>query len=281
LLSFNGISFDAPFLSARYAHYGMETALPHLGHYDIYKSIAPYKKILKLDNLKQKTLEKYLGIDRTDQYNGGELIGVYHSYVKHPDEETRSLLLQHNHDDVQGMIRLLPLFSYAELFNGNFRFESYEIYNYTTMNGTPAKELHIRFSMQCRLPKDFSAGYGSYYLKTSGGHFTLRIRIYEEELKYFYPNYKDYYYLPYEDEAIHKSVAFCVDKDYRIQAKAATCYSRKNGCFLPQQDEWVLPYFKSEYKDKHTYFELTDDFLNSPEHLTTYARHILDFLTKK
>jgi hypothetical protein len=72
-----------------------------------------------------------------------------------------------------------------------------------------------------------------------------------------------------------------VDKDYRIQAKAATCYSRKNGCFLPQQNEWVLPYFKSEYKDKHTYFELTDDFLNSPEHLTTYARHILDFLTKK
>ena len=46
----------------------------------------------------------------------------------------------------------------------------------------------------------------------------MRVPLYEEEMKYFYSNYKNYYYLPDEDTAIHKSVASYVDKKYRVQA---------------------------------------------------------------
>ena len=50
--------------------------------------------------------------------------------------------------------------------------------------------------------------------------------------------------------AIHKSVASFVDKGYRENAKASTCYSRKEGEFLPQYHTIMNPEFKKEYKDK-------------------------------
>lgn len=64
------------------------------------------------------------------------------------------------------------------------------------------------------------------YFKGEGTEALLKVPIYEEELKYFYSNYHDYYYLPTEDVALHKSVAGFVDKAHRVNATAATCYTR-------------------------------------------------------
>lgn len=100
-------------------------------------------------------------------------------------------------------------------------------------------------------------------------------------MKFFYKNYKDYYYLPKEDISIHKSVAFYVDKDYRTKAKAATCYSKKTGKFLPQFNEQIEPYFKIDYYDKTNYFELTDEVKNNPLILQNYTIHILEYLKKE
>ena len=78
----------------------------------------------------------------------------------------------------------------------------------------------------------------------------LSIRVYKGTLKYYYPNYKDYYYLIYEDTAIHKSVGEFVDKDARIKATKETCYTKKDGTFLPQPADIWVPEFKTSCKDK-------------------------------
>ena len=74
--------------------------------------------------------------------------------------------------------------------------------------------------------------------------------------------------------------AFYVDKNYRVKAKAANCYSKKTGQFLPQNDEIITPYFKREYNDKITYFEMTDEFLGSGESVLKYIKHVLEILIK-
>ena len=102
--------------------------------------------------------------------------------------------------------------------------------------------------------------------------------IYEEELKYFYTNYKDYYYLPAEDLALHKSVGSFVDKEYRMQATAATCYTRKTGDYLPQWEFLFEPFFKREYDSKSLFFELTDSFKENREAFSRYASHILSMM---
>ena len=62
----------------------------------------------------------------------------------------------------------------------------------------------------------------------SGSTARLRVRLFEGELRFFYDGSpKDYYYLPAEDIAVHKSIASAVDKEHRVQANASNCYGKK------------------------------------------------------
>ncbi|HBH99680.1 MAG TPA: elongation subunit of DNA-dependent DNA polymerase [Lachnospiraceae bacterium] len=278
LITFNGLGFDIPYLTAKCQTYGMPAPFLEFSNLDIFRALSKFKKIFKLPNLKQKTVEKFLGIGREDLYSGGDLINVYHQYVATQEEEARYLLQIHNYEDVLGMIDLLPILSYPQIFQGAFTVDSivknlYEDYQSITKN-----ECIITLKNQYPVPKRISYGFDQFYLTSYQDTTKLSIKIYSGELKYFYPNYKDYYYLPEEDTAIHKSVAFYVDKNYRTKAKAATCYSKKTGCFLPQHQVVVSPYFKLEYHDKITYFELTDEFIDNETDVKAYVMHVLSLL---
>ena len=99
-------------------------------------------------------------------------------------------------------------------------------------------------------------------------------------LKHFYSNYKDYYYLPDEDMAIHKSIATYVDKDHRKKCTAKNCFTKKDGSFLPQYDEIFTPVFKTDIKDNVSYFETTEDFFNSKSNIQEYTQHIINTISK-
>ena len=111
---------------------------------------------------------------------------------------------------------------------------------------------------------------------------TINAPIYTEELKFFFDNYRDYYYLPAEDMAIHKSVATYVDKDFRKKATADNCYTKKDAIFVPQYETLITPFFKESSKDKLTYFQLTREFLDSDSLLRQYTSHVFHhFLAAK
>ena len=133
------------------------------------------------------------------------------------------------------------------------------------------------------VPRRISHKLNDFSLMISPTRTSIRVPIYEGELHYFYPNYKDYYYLPEEDLAIHKSVASYVDRQYRENARAYNCYNSKTSSFLPQCSSVMQPEFRKEYNDKISYFELTEDFCSSDVMLRRYVDHILKYMfeTKK
>ena len=130
------------------------------------------------------------------------------------------------------------------------------------------------------LPVAISQGINGCYFTGFDLEGTLKVPLYEEELKYFYSNYKDYYYLPIEDNAIHRSVAHFVDKDHRIKATAATCYTRKQSSYLPQWNILFEPFFKKDYHSKELFFELTDEFKRQRGDFSKYANHVLQMMVK-
>ncbi|MDE6737678.1 MAG: hypothetical protein K2K07_01090, partial [Lachnospiraceae bacterium] len=89
-----------------------------------------------------------------------------------------------------------------------------------------------------------------------------------------------YYYLPEEDVALHKSVASFVDKEHRVQAGAANCYTRKFSTYLPQWDIFMEPFFKRDYKSKDLFFELTDEMKTDRELFSRYAQYLLGRMAK-
>ena len=229
--------------------------------------------------MKQKSLEKFLDIEREDKYSGGELIQIYLNYTEQRSEEALSQLLLHNYEDILGMTMLLPLLSYCRLFEEGFEVTSYKKNIYAAFDGQQAQELIFTLSPEFSLPKRFSFSLRQIYLTGFQQQAKLKVPLYQGELKHFYPNYKDYYYLPEEDRAIHKSVALYTDRHYRTKAKATTCYIRKTGIFLPQYQELITPCFKQEYEDKISWFPLTKEFLSSNAQQKNYIAHILKWLS--
>lgn len=276
IISFNGIGFDIPFIKAKCDTYGIEEHLKDFAYIDIFKLISSIKFLLKLPNYKQKTLENFLDIHRDDKFSGGELINVYDDYVKSHSEEAKELLLLHNFEDVTGMLDLIPAISYRNILKGGYRVKEAEILPFTSYDGQDGKEMIITLENDYIVPKRVSYQFKDFYITIHKNTTKIRIPIYDGELKYFYENYKDYFYLPAEDMAVHKSVATFVDKQYRERAKASTCYTRKSGSFLPQLNTIMNPTFKLDYKDKISYFELTNDFMESDVMLRRYVNHIFE-----
>jgi len=278
LVSYNGLGFDTSYLREKCRTYDIPFISGKIPHLDIYRQLFPYKKFFKLENYKQKNIERFLGIHREDIYNGGDLINYYRDYVKYPDERTKNILLQHNADDVKGLISILPILSYVTFFKGGFELSQVDIQRYESPDGSVAMDAIFDLIPINPLPRLIAYGYGPLYLSGRDKKVSLKVTMYTGELKFYYSDYKDYYYLPAEDMAVHKSVAFFVDKDYRVQAKAANCYSKKTGRFLPQFSELIEPFFKIEFHDKISYFELTDEICECDTLIKRYMIHCINHM---
>lgn len=289
LLHFNGTGFDIPYLLRKCSMLKLNYSFDGLTSIDIYKKITPYKKILKLSSLKQKSIETFLNINRKDIFSGGDLIQVYQSYLgkknyenlrrkRNPElelpktsEATMLLhqLLLHNEDDIRGLLCISPVLYYNDLFEKPIQI---------LQAGVDQGILSIHFEVMANLPVPISFGKDLVHLTAFENTATLTIHIYEGEVKFFYDNYKDYYYLPEEDKVIHKSLAQFVDKDYRTKAKPANCYVKKEGIFAPQYELLINPCFKIKYQDKLSFIEIHTDFLLQEDNLELYVKHLLSHL---
>lgn len=279
IFSFNGLGFDLPFIKAKCEMYKISHPFDQYQYIDIFKEVSSLKFLFKLQNYKQKTIESFLGIERNDEYSGGELINVYDDYLQTKSSHAESLLLLHNFEDVIGMLDLLPILSYCETLRGAYELKDIETNPYTNYEGETGLEMILTLSNKYSVPKRVSHEFNGFYVIMNKNITKIRIPIFEGELRFFYPNYKDYFFLPVEDMAIHKSVATFVDKEYREKAKACNCYTRKTSRFLPQYDNIMNPAFKKEHKDKVSYFELTEDFQSSDTMLKKYIEHIFAIIS--
>ncbi|NLZ82316.1 MAG: ribonuclease H-like domain-containing protein, partial [Clostridiales bacterium] len=291
LLHYNGSGFDIPYIQKKCFLLKLPYSFDNVVSFDIYKKIYPYKKIFNLPNLKQKTIELFLKIYRKDNFSGGDLIEVYQSFIgkkglenlkklrekqlpsDKPSESELLLhaLLLHNEDDIKGLVLISPILTYVDIFEKPFQITNASINDNT---------LRIEFEIVSSVSKPIIYKLDNIRLDVNDSHGTISIDIYEGELKHYYDNYKDYYYLPAEDKAIHKSVAAYVDKDFKEKAKPSSSYTRKNGTFVPQYEPIITPYFKQNYKDKITFLKVHTDFLLREEQLEQYVSHLLSNILK-
>ena len=278
LIHFNGNQFDLPYVTQKCEQLGLDYTFEGFSGIDIYKRISPYKFFLKLPNCKQKTIEHFLGIHREDMYTGGELIKIYQEYTENPSEESLNLLILHNLEDIKGMLEIIPILAYHDLFNCEIKARKVQINSYSDVNGIIQKELFMKLNLATPLPVATSFMSNNCYFTGNGDVAALKVPLHEEELKYFYANYSDYYYLPEEDLAMHKSVATFVDKDCREKATARNCYTRKQSVYLPQWDYVFEPFFKRDYASKELFFELTDELKSDRASFNTYAKHVLEMM---
>lgn len=274
LVQFNGDTFDIPYVRERCRFHGLPGIPNALIQLDLLKLIRPWRHLLGLSGCRQKDLERYLGLFREDKFDGGQLIQIYYDFERLHRDDLYDLLMLHNGDDMDGMMELCRLLSIPLFFNGQFQLQDLELARYQDdlpgeliLSCHPAEEL--------TLPRTISVLFSGYALRAEGGRLTLRLPLYHGTLKYFYPNYRDYYYLPEEDCAIHKSVGEFVDKAHRVKATASTCYTKKTGLFLSQPSVVYTPALYETYKGKVSFFSYEENCFADNETLNEYLHSII------
>lgn len=269
LYHFNGKTFDIPYILNKCAKHDIVPS-KHCdkilndkdGSYsiDILAGIRPIKKMLNLAKANQTALERWLGIIRDDKFDGGKLIPVYSEYMQqkilaHKEaDELEKILLLHNYEDIENMLNVASIMSYNDItalspisadetifneYSKQFHISDITIDNYGMLNiSCTIDELIFpkKLETTAAFPDSISPEYNGtddIQLTFENNTILLKVPILSGVLYNYIKNYKDYYYFSDKDAALHKSVAVYMDKTHRKKATAATCYTKKQGYFIP------------------------------------------------
>jgi len=121
VVTYNGRHFDIPFMNKRLQRFSMDAVnVFNLDLYLILNGYSPVKKFVP--NLKQKTVENYMGLwqTRSDEISGAESVELYNSYEKTGRHDLKEKILLHNSDDVLQLTRLLKIISKSEFHKAMF-----------------------------------------------------------------------------------------------------------------------------------------------------------------
>ena len=155
---FNGSTFDIPYLQHKYQSCRLTAPFTDAVSIDLYRILQPFRPLLQIPNFRQKSLEPLAGYKRQDTMDGKELIKFYRTYAKTGQESLLKLLFLHNHDDVEGMGRLLAFGAILALFRGEFRVHSVLAVTDKAMDGSLLQEVlfTVKLPLSFPVPLSFS-----------------------------------------------------------------------------------------------------------------------------
>lgn len=216
LIHFNGIQFDLPFIQARCAAHGLDFPLAGLPSLDLCRELKKLQPLLKLPSRKFKTVEDFLGLSRKNDVNGKDCIHLYQKFYASGKEEFLAPILLHNQLDLTHLTELMRMLSYLQILTGDYHLEEcIRVEN----------SLVLILSVKMAFPRKISYASADAYLTADTHSIKIQLPLRDGKLKKYYTAYKEYYYLPEEDYAIHKSVGKYVDKPRRKAATRTNCYT--------------------------------------------------------
>jgi hypothetical protein len=203
IVTYNGNSFDIPFLAEKAKRFNVTLDFDSLIKIDLYFLMKKLRYKIDIVNLKLKTLEEYFCIERNDTIGGMDVLTLYEAYKLEPRKEFSHLILRHNYEDVYN----LPI-----VMNNIFTLYDAVIYLrnlIVTINNNnlsiKKNSLQCNFNVITAIKKDFINHSINYNMKLSVDTQTLGINIplntYKDE------NIKEFYYLDNNEYRIESYTA--------------------------------------------------------------------------
>ncbi|MBO4863115.1 MAG: ribonuclease H-like domain-containing protein [Eubacterium sp.] len=250
LMHFNGDTFDIPYIQKRmqFIEHRFSISLTDnfdtLRSFDLLKYVRPYKFALGLPNLKQKTIERYIGLDRVDMFNGGQLIDVYLGYLASGDAHSRELVLRHNRDDMEGMIYLTSMLGIELMMKGEFGIADLST---RPVRGGEGIELVIKGKLNYPVIHPICNLMDGMQLDAERDEFILKLPVYYGYMNYYYGS---------------------SSKDGCIGAEG---YFTRGPIDVMEK----LPLYKDKPKSRQGYIMLSDNFLGEKSFVKEFSRRII------
>ncbi|MGP1348780.1 MAG: ribonuclease H-like domain-containing protein [Stomatobaculum sp.] len=256
LIHYNGDSFDLPFLLRCAAQYGLSAPFSEMNSLDLYRAVRPYRRIFGTERMNQKRMEQFLGVKRTDRYTGAELISVYEEWIGTGERALQQRLLLHNEADVSALPQLLSLLSYRDLFSGAF-FDVSAVSDVDSVRFSCRSESFVPVAVSCEFPL--------FALSAEADRLTLTVPVFSGTMAHYFENYRDYYYLPLENQVIHRSLAEFVDRSAKVRASAQNACIAKNSRFIPLFGDAPAgqKLFRKDLRSARRYLDLEESGLSA------------------
>lgn len=274
VIHYNGRTFDLPYIQERCRYWDLEDPFPpekEMQSLDLYQELRFLKKTFQLNSIKQKDMEQLVHFPRRDRMSGKELIEVYHHYLQTADGKELDFLLLHNRDDLFGMLPIYGLYLYLASLDSLLTVSEAKIRE---------DQFHLLLHSSYACPANLELQTQDIKISIRENRVSICISGIKGCMKHYFSNYKDYFYLPLEDLAIHKSVGLYVDPSCRQKAKADTCYTKKEGLFFFQPSPVFLPDFRQDTRKGPSYFSL-EELEEKPDLLPHYGAELILYLIKQ
>ena len=121
IITYNGNSFDLKFIKHRSKYHNLQLSLENKCLIDLYSIFRKNSNRFKTKNLKLKTMEEFLGINRKDNISGKDFIRLYNSYLLKPKIEYLELMWLHNYEDVVNLPELFSNYDYLDNINVSYK----------------------------------------------------------------------------------------------------------------------------------------------------------------
>ncbi|MDO5135099.1 MAG: ribonuclease H-like domain-containing protein [Eubacteriales bacterium] len=215
-IQYNGDSFDMPFLETRYDHYGLPSPFEDLPSLDLYRTLKPLKPLLKLENMKQPSLETLLSCPKRIYPDGKDCIRLYDIHEDKKNDPSTIILFGHNQEDLLGLLQVFTMTAYLALLHGKYQVAQSEWKEET---------LCLTLQVPSPLPVPFVNESPAFSIAGEESQVRLLIPLKDGRLRRYYDNYRDYVYLFQEDTAIPKALATYMDRSLYKPAKPETCFT--------------------------------------------------------
>ncbi len=242
LISFNGTTFDLPFLKAKAKEFQMNDPFSMIHHEDFYQKLRSYRHLIDTQRFRQKDLEQYVHFQRKDRLSGKKIIKTYQDFLKTNDPTCKEKILLHNEEDLKGLFKISSLQCYPSLKAGNFSVDQVK---------RSCDYLQVFLTLSDPFPVSATFTKKEISLKVENNFASLIVPIKNHMLRHYYPNPKDYFYLPKEDTILPKSMGSFVDHSSKTACDFDHCYLR----FAP-----------------------SDSFLSNMDELHTFSTHTIQYL---
>ena len=218
-------------------------------------------------------------LETTGKAQNNNMIGLYNpkpviddlAHIK-PDSGDRFLtdILYRNKENIESVIYLLRLSRIFSMRKGRFSFNTDLTSDAESTESTESDKSDNNDTI-------------NFIISSDDYQQNIPVSIVALNLKQFYPNFRDYYYFPAEDMAVHKSIAEFAAAGSKKKATAKTAYRNVSGRFIhiplafaKSESNKDSCFYKADYESNDYYLPVTElSGIKSTEKIKELAYYLL------